>query len=99
MWEPQGVDFHQNWRLNPMQSKLYMHRSPRCGAQTRSRSACQAPVMPNGRCRLHGGLSTGAPRGNKNAFKHGRYTADALRLRRDLSVLARAMKALSREAE
>jgi hypothetical protein len=29
--------------------------------------------MPNGRCRLHGGRSPGAPKGNKNAFKHGRY--------------------------
>jgi hypothetical protein len=24
--------------------------------------------MPNGRCRMHGGLSPGAPKGNKNAF-------------------------------
>ena len=29
--------------------------------------------MPNGRCRLHGGGSPGAPKGNKNAFRHGRY--------------------------
>src|SRR5262249_18830024 len=27
--------------------------------------------MPNGRCRMHGGKSPGAPRGNKNAYKHG----------------------------
>jgi hypothetical protein len=27
--------------------------------------------MPNGRCRMHGGMSPGAPKGNKNAFKHG----------------------------
>ncbi|WP_420874075.1 hypothetical protein [Novosphingobium olei] len=25
------------------------------------------------RCRLHGGLSPGAPKGNQNALKHGRY--------------------------
>src|ERR1700730_9140958 len=26
---------------------------------------------------MHGGPSPGAPKGNKNALKHGRYTADA----------------------
>jgi len=31
----------------------------RCGAKTRRGTACQAPAMPNGRCRLHGGRSTG----------------------------------------
>ncbi len=40
---------------------------PRCGAKTRSGRPCQAPAVwdkvnnrpRNGRCRLHGGLSTG----------------------------------------
>ena len=31
------------------------------GARTRSRNSCQAPAMPNGRCRMHGGMSPGAP--------------------------------------
>lgn len=32
----------------------------RCGAYARStRQPCQAPAMANGRCKLHGGLSTG----------------------------------------
>lgn len=30
--------------------------------------------MPNGRCRMHGGKSTGAPKENKNAEKHGLFT-------------------------
>ena len=34
--------------------------------------------MPNGRCRMHGGMSPGAPKGNKNALKHGHYTAKAI---------------------
>ena len=34
--------------------------------------------MSNGRCRMHGGMSTGAPKGNKNAYKHGVYTAAAI---------------------
>ena len=33
--------------------------APRCGAQTRQRTACQSPAIPNGRCRMHGGASTG----------------------------------------
>jgi len=33
--------------------------------------------MKNGRCRMHGGKSTGAPQGNQNALKHGNYTAAA----------------------
>ncbi|MGE0416365.1 MAG: HGGxSTG domain-containing protein [Acetobacteraceae bacterium] len=33
---------------------------PRCGARTRAGTPCRQPAMRNGRCRLHGGLSTGA---------------------------------------
>jgi hypothetical protein len=33
--------------------------APRCGAQTRANTSCRAPAMKNGRCRLHGGKSTG----------------------------------------
>jgi hypothetical protein len=36
--------------------------------------------MANGRCRMHGGKSTGAPKGNNNAYVYGlRKTAAALR--------------------
>jgi len=34
---------------------------------------------------MHGGPSPGAPKGNKNALKHGRYTAEAVALRREIS--------------
>ena len=30
-----------------------------CGARTRVGGCCQTPAMPNGRCKLHGGRSTG----------------------------------------
>jgi hypothetical protein len=46
---------------------------------SQSGSRCRSPAMPNGRCRMHGGLSPGAPMGNRNAFKHGRYTAEGPR--------------------
>jgi phospholipid transport system substrate-binding protein len=42
------------------------------------------------RCRMHGGaVGSGAPTGNTNALKHGRYTAEAIARRRQLSELIR----------
>jgi hypothetical protein len=78
-----------------MQSKLPMHLSPRCGARSRSGSPCQSPAMLNGRCRLHGGPSPGAPKGNRNAFRHGRYSAKAIANRREVAALVRSMRALT----
>jgi hypothetical protein len=74
---------------------LHMHQAPRCRARTRRGSPCQSPAMPNGRCRMHGGLSPGAPKGNKHAYKHGRYTAEAIARRREIRELLRAMKGLA----
>ena len=79
-----------------MQSKLPMHLSWRCGARTRDGSSCQSPAMPNGRCRMHGGPSPGAPKGNRNAFRHGRYTAEAIANWREVAMLLRNMRALAR---
>src|SRR5690625_653287 len=49
----------------------------RCGAKTRSGKTCRNWAMPNGRCRMHGGKSTGAPpekiKGKQNAIKHGLF--------------------------
>lgn len=57
----------ENLDNNPMQSASKM----KCGAKTRSGQPCANFRMKNGRCRMHGGKSTGAPKGNQNAFKHG----------------------------
>lgn len=69
--------------------------APRCGARTRSASSCRQPAMPNGRCRLHGGKSTG-PRTAEGRERcaaarttHGQRTADAQEFRQ----LIRAVKA------
>jgi hypothetical protein len=80
-------------RINPRQNKLPMHLSRRCGA-TRSGSRCRSAAMPNGRCRMHGGMSLGAPKGNTNAFKHGHYTAEAIASRREIAKLLRDARAL-----
>ena len=58
-----------------------MHLSTRCGARTRSASACQSPAMPNSRCRMHGGTSPGAPVGNQHATKHGLYEREMREVR------------------
>jgi hypothetical protein len=46
----------------------------RCGALTRAGRPCENYRMKNGRCRMHGGKSTGAPCGNVNRWKHGFYS-------------------------
>lgn len=54
--------------------------SPSCGAKTRAGTPCQRPtIRGRSRCRLHGGLSPGAPRGTKNGnFKNGDWTSEAI---------------------
>ena len=57
---------------------------PRCGAKTRPGHPCGHYAMKNGRCRYHGGKSTGA---NNPRVKHGYYTKKALAERMWLSDL------------
>ena len=82
-----------------MQNRLPMHLSPRCLARTRAGTPCQSPAMTNGRCRMHGGKSPGAPKGNSHALKHGRYTAEAIARRRELMALLRDMKGVIEEVD
>ena len=94
--ETQGVGCYPSRRINLMQSKSAMHQSPRCQARTRRGTECQSPAMPNGRCRMHGGRSPGAPKGNRNAWKHGRYSAEAIARRRSIAELIRQARELMR---
>ena len=80
-------------RNNPMY--LDMRQAKRCAARTRAGKPCQSPAMPNGRCRMHGGLSPGAPKGNQNAYKHGRYSAAAVKERRRIAELVREMREMA----
>lgn len=71
--------------------------SPRCGAKTRSGSACRSPaVRCKKRCRMHGGAAgSGAPEGNQNALKHGVFTKKAGEERQQIGALiAEARKLL-----
>ncbi len=71
---------------NPMNTK-------RCGAMTRKGMPCKAPAMTNGRCRMHGGKSTGPrtrkglERSGKANWKHGFYSYESLAARRYMSQL------------
>ena len=74
--------------------------APRCGARTRSGECCRQPAMKNGRCRMHGGLSTGprsaAGRARCAAARrtHGFYSAEMVALRRAGTAYCRRMDAL-----
>lgn len=58
-------------------------KAPRCGARNRRDMPCQCPAMRNGRCRLHGGLSSGPKtkagieRIRRAVTKHGKYSQAA----------------------
>src|SRR5205814_688584 len=69
-----------------------LRRAPRCAATTRAGSPCQCPAMRGRkRCRLHGGLSPGTPRGARNGnFTDGTWTAEALDERRWLRTLVKS---------
>jgi uncharacterized protein YjcR len=49
---------------------------------------------------MHGGaLGSGAPRGNKNALKHGRYTREAIAERQHIRELVRQARKLLLQME
>ncbi len=68
-----------------------MLASPRCGAKTRPGGSCRSPsVHGKKRCRMHGGApGSGAPRGNRNALKHGRYTREVFAQRKRIRDVVR----------
>jgi len=82
-----------------MQRRLAMLESLRCGAKTRAGMPCRSPAMPNGRCRMHGGKSPGAPRGNRNAWKHGNYSEAAKAERSFVKQLLKNAQGLLSEGE
>ena len=60
-----------------------------CGAKTRSGEPCKGKAMANGRCRLHGGKSTGAPKGSQSkpgALYSAYYTEEERMLAEELQL-------------
>lgn len=75
----------------------------RCGARTkRAHQPCRAPAMRNGRCRLHGGASTGPrtaaglERARKARWKHGWHSKAAREQRARTRWLLRSARDLFR---
>ena len=58
----------------------------RCHARARSGQQCGQYAMQNGRCRFHGGKSTGAKSPHR-PLKHGFYTKDAITERKMINEL------------
>ena len=85
-------------RLNNGNPPGDFNRAPRCGAKTRRGTPCQCPAMRNGRCRLHGGLSTGPKtaegieRIRRAVTKHGNYSNRAKAERAEYRELLRCCR-------
>jgi glucans biosynthesis protein len=79
---------------NHPRNTIAMLASPRCGAKTRSGTPCKSPaVRGKKRCRMHGGaFRSGAPCGNKNALKHGRFTREFFDQRRRTNELIKTLR-------
>jgi len=79
-------------RENPMR--------PLCGAKTRPGTPCKGQPMANGRCRMHGGASTGprTPGGleriRQARTKHGAYSAESREVRELIRTLRASAKRL-----
>ena len=73
---------------NPMhEARAALALHPRCGARCRrTGSSCRNPSMKNGRCRMHGGKSTGRP------IVHGMYTGEKKRKYAEAKALLRVLR-------
>jgi uncharacterized protein YjcR len=68
---------------------LDMHQALRCHAKSkRSGLQCQVPAVRGASvCRMHG-AGSGAPRGNRNALRHGEFTTESMALKREREIAA-----------
>jgi len=96
---PQGGPFFWSQPMDQVTAAnpdVLMDDAPRCGAKDRAGMRCQsAPMKDRKRCRVHGGLSPGAPRGQKNGnYKDGHWTKEAVEERRFIRSLLKTGPAL-----
>ena len=72
-----------------------------CGARLRDGSLCpRPPVEGRRRCRGHGcAPRAGAPKGNRNALKHGRFAAAEIARSRRIGEFLRECRETLRDAE
>ena len=69
-------------------------KAPLCQARNRLGKSCRCPAVRGRRvCRMHGGLSPGAPVGERNGqWRHGGWSNEAVALRREVSALVRQVR-------
>src|SRR3546814_14508631 len=95
-----GVRMKQEFNPMPDKEKARTQFStgPRCQARTRSGQSCRSVAVKGKRvCRMHGGLSPGAPKGERNgAYRHGHETKEAIALRKRVIRLLRKFGQLGR---
>lgn len=79
--------------------------APRCHTRTRSGGSCGSAAMRNGRCRMHGGCSTGprtaegVERIRQARTRHGRYAASMGEVQAVIRELKRIQRHLLQELE
>src|SRR3954465_7630171 len=85
----------------PVSPMALAHAAPRCAARrTFDGGSCQQPAMANGRCRMHGGKSTGPrtaeglERCRKARWKHGYYSAADKAARQQARMIRWALRRL-----
>jgi hypothetical protein len=95
-----NVKIGLNWRFGPDWP------GQRCEARTRNGTACQRPArLPVGRCRLHGGNSTGPRTAEGRArlvaskITHGKFTKEKRAAARRRAEQGREMRAELTEIE
>ena len=85
----------ENQSNNPIQP-TWLANAPRCLARTRSVPPCQSlAVKGKARCRKHGGKRSGAPSGNRNAWKYGAKSVATLETLALIRALGRSLDDLS----
>ena len=91
--------------VNPMPiwqaNLLHAQAAVRCGARNRAGKPCLSPAMKNRRrCRLHGGASPGAPRGEGNGmWRHGLRSIEAIERRREMTAEMRRIRHQMRDEQ
>jgi hypothetical protein len=79
-------------------SIFFIGQTPRCRATSkRSGKPCRSPaVLGHSVCRMHGARG-GAPKGNKNAWRHGAFSAEAIETRGAIALLTKQARELARK--
>ena len=67
--------------------------APPCQARTRAGQPCPSPaVKGKARCRMHGGMSSGVRKFNRNAWKHGGRSAETIAASQYLKAVERLVR-------